>query len=1279
MSKNHIKIFDDTVLKQSINQGTESQRSAPNLGRFTMGELAFTRDTGRVFVGTSSSQNPSSQQLPEVQGGILTGNKYLGYIDSKPLSWWKRGEYSSIPLNYDSETYYKDEITGNESKDDFTMESSMLGKDSKYRNRPNYTGKWQREAIYNEKYDAYNGDYLYDIYQNAIILFDTNISEKSNNISGVSDMREQFYDNDGTVLSIDEQYRRTKVQNLVDDYNKSRPIYGDGYVIFKNIEVDGKTIKFKDKVFNNNGEFPEDGHINYSHNVIEVGEIGSSSMIGALSKEHFINNSVIELRDTIKGIHGISNTDNTFTLPQIITFTSDPNNTGGTLPSTLDLRYFNSKSTINDDDYSIKISPKTRTLTDGTKQELSGQYSVSIAKHQSPEFYIRLDSGLSNIGGGASDYIKISKETAGSLGESCPKISLSSNDNLTFEENDLNDPFYTLYESESGNFYNGNMTINSSGYIQMIDDYDDDYKQETTDERAKFESDKNIKVNMLKNPIPIMWTGKHSQINESDEEIISNDKFDANLEYIIKPYFYCINKEVGLNGTSTTTSSTNTDGEKTFTSGDSHNNTIIVLGNNHYEAKNKEGSYFIIPGFNCEIDTSLPTNKNGSTRRGGEVLKCTFDSISIDFNENVKCGQYNEEIIDGVNEITVFDETILTEDLQYNSGIFEKLTSQIGTANPIPELLSDINTYGYDSNETPLSNYFFETVNVDDIPTDKLENYIKNNIENDKLSKYFSFKNSYNTRPIFDFNVRLFTEDSEDSEKIVEVSSITENVERVSFVKSDSYMLKVNLVDGATIYDTSDFETSNNIGTVLLDTTDETTTKKSILNNIDKLEKKIAHIKDVYTKHNGANPEGEQLTLDEETVTYYDKTNTLVWSKIVEDESNFYYVASLYQNSHHILGESSVPVALRITFEDEGDVNEIVKTYSLKKLIPYYKSFTIYKKPIPSTNLYYYTIAKEDSITNNDQKRYIAQVIYHDNSGNTTLSPDDFWNKIIKNEKDKIKIDERTGVQYAHIDIGDTDFFGQLSTCDNITFVIAVEKEFETDSSKYYKKKKSDGTYEYFIGDTSEDDTTDDGTTEEDDIEQIDETSPTVTKGPAPGSILETTFDIESFVLPSVCWSDNGYHTPVKYDTNADDSITDEMTVVVPDHANEIILEVRHQTESGNPIAIFAAKDASLLTDVVVENNATSDFNAGFTANESAYGTNGKLIIPSFVDNNTNFMLPNSNEKCLLYSDSNEVSTIRVPLYRSKYESGKMFALRVSGVKASDTEKLMIRLIGYSL
>ena len=125
MSKNHIKIFDDTVLKQSINQGTEVQRMATNIGRFTSGELAYTRDTGRLFVGTESDKPNEEKDMPGIVGGILTGNKYLGYIDSKPLSWWKSGEYSSLPLNYDSNTYFGNtEIDA--SKENFTMESSML-------------------------------------------------------------------------------------------------------------------------------------------------------------------------------------------------------------------------------------------------------------------------------------------------------------------------------------------------------------------------------------------------------------------------------------------------------------------------------------------------------------------------------------------------------------------------------------------------------------------------------------------------------------------------------------------------------------------------------------------------------------------------------------------------------------------------------------------------------------------------------------------------------------------------------------------------------------------------------------------------------------------------------------------------------------------------------------------------------------------------------------------------------------------------------------------------
>ena len=230
MSKNHIKIFDDTVLKLSINQGTEDQRMATNIGRFTSGELAFTRDTGRIFVGNySDKEYDSSIMLPETRGGILAGNKYLGYIDSKPLSWWKQGNVESRPLNYDTTTSWISEENKTPSKEAFTLESSMLGKDSKYRNKKakdgnKYDGKWERDAVYNEKYDAYNGDYVYDMYQNAIILFDKNISNDSLPATGTNGRHEQFYDENGNILPIDEQYRRTRLQKYENDLPS---IYGD--------------------------------------------------------------------------------------------------------------------------------------------------------------------------------------------------------------------------------------------------------------------------------------------------------------------------------------------------------------------------------------------------------------------------------------------------------------------------------------------------------------------------------------------------------------------------------------------------------------------------------------------------------------------------------------------------------------------------------------------------------------------------------------------------------------------------------------------------------------------------------------------------------------------------------------------------------------------------------------------------------------------------------------------------------------------------------------------
>lgn len=77
-STEHIKIFTDTVVKQTILQGKEDERKNP--GTFSMGELAFTRDTARVFVGTHSEEEDTDDYGFE-EGGLIVGNKYHGDFD----------------------------------------------------------------------------------------------------------------------------------------------------------------------------------------------------------------------------------------------------------------------------------------------------------------------------------------------------------------------------------------------------------------------------------------------------------------------------------------------------------------------------------------------------------------------------------------------------------------------------------------------------------------------------------------------------------------------------------------------------------------------------------------------------------------------------------------------------------------------------------------------------------------------------------------------------------------------------------------------------------------------------------------------------------------------------------------------------------------------------------------------------------------------------------------------------------------------------------------------
>ena len=262
MASQYIKIFNDTVLKQSILQGEEAQRQNPNLGRFTSGELAFTRDTGRVFVGNFSDA-PKDTDLQYVQGGILIGNKYLGIIDSRPIAskeYETTGTTGFAGLKYEEDNINK---SGEVEKALF-KDNPRVKKDGK-------VNDWKNDPSFNSDYGTYNGDYLFDLWRNALIIFDNNIKPNSKNVivENVSEKNEVVKDSDDKIIT-DDGVIRTPIEDYsTDSAMKDYPIYGNGYVIFRLIEPDGTTIRFKEREFtaktsDNNYQG------NWNHNILEV-------------------------------------------------------------------------------------------------------------------------------------------------------------------------------------------------------------------------------------------------------------------------------------------------------------------------------------------------------------------------------------------------------------------------------------------------------------------------------------------------------------------------------------------------------------------------------------------------------------------------------------------------------------------------------------------------------------------------------------------------------------------------------------------------------------------------------------------------------------------------------------------------------------------------------------------------------------------------------------------------------------------------------------------------
>lgn len=310
-TENYLQIYDDNVVKFTIKQGNENDRwpisgdykidhsnssttylkyenndniverpSDTMPGSFTMAELACTRDTNRVFVGNFSDITGEQQKTV---GGSIVGNKYLGFIDSKNLPTNSDATINGIPKPLSSTS--NNGLLEDESDLRCYFHIKDPAVDAK-KCEPTEDGKWPKQSYYNSKYDAYDGDYMYDLYRNALIIFDHNIkpSVANNNgeISGGSLPSQSSAKNTRhTTPLIPYKGGDASVEKFTAD------MYGDGYVLLYNVIPDGETLTFSEKTFVQNTGINSTNPGNYSQNIITLKDIPVDKIMEKLDSTYF--------------------------------------------------------------------------------------------------------------------------------------------------------------------------------------------------------------------------------------------------------------------------------------------------------------------------------------------------------------------------------------------------------------------------------------------------------------------------------------------------------------------------------------------------------------------------------------------------------------------------------------------------------------------------------------------------------------------------------------------------------------------------------------------------------------------------------------------------------------------------------------------------------------------------------------------------------------------------------------------------------------------------------
>lgn len=1302
MASNSIKIYNDTVLKQSVLQGYQVQRTNQNLGKFTMGELAFTRDTGRLFVGNyTTNTNTSKEDSKPVSGGMLVGNKYLGFIDSKPLIHFSSsGSTGWKPLSYQVDT--TDELTN-------TTEHALFGENSRF--RQDDSNGWNKKAQFIEKYGVYSGDFTFDIYNNALILFDKNITTKQSEqpirkfTVGENNVKtETFYDKTNNQIPLEKQKRRTPLYDNSQSGNSQYPIYGDGYVVMRIVQPDGQTLTFKDRTFKQDGESqdgkPLTSDSNWSHNFMTIKHVPATILQSSFSDQFILNDTQnkLKLNPILTGIQYLNSSS--LILPHKVAFgaTETVQNQETKYNCTwLNFHYPQNIQTAQPTDKIIALT-----------ENGENSYHATIAQQYKPSYIIKLKDGLYNPITNQRQ-LTITTETS-SRGELALGFVANEENKINYQ---TSNPFNIA--TPSSYYYSGTAIYDASGSLTAIEKYDDVYADNAKDFINKFDTNYNAGLNLLKQPVAICWNVPQNL--QTDERTTF-----TNLDFLISPYLFCIKKEY-TSGDYSSENLENVDKFKFDT---------CVSGNNTISSSQQPSRISIIDGFSFNInDQQCYENKivNNSNRTIQSCIQNTDFVITTDAIDETQVEVYiNQDgyqvynyipnnpitfyIKDGVFYTQSYDEykgPQITEEWYEKVPQYPEQTNKdgyeeckyVGDNQQIIQALGVIfelyikDGKKYTSHISPTDEtkkiYQQYTGQISFEQYEKVPQYIAQiiqgnegiNINASDLSLPYNLtKDNFNTQNGMNWGPNQGYEDY----------SVLVSLRRQDFKKFIQYQAGLNSIW------LSNISKQQSIKKIQVSTN---TSQSRFVTLFD------AEIAEQYTMGNFYHPNVQSKQSKNQQTNTIEELTTVV---TIQDALGVINYQCLL-NAPIFTRNDYAPYVLKITtsfIDDQGQQMQLIKYVNLSTDMIYTDILTlpyvqeeqgeIEEQKAPTPKLVILRQQSEYNTLLTEKEEIQEYVLDHDIiKGSKKIN----LKKVAQDSSIKglcyITYVEREDqfmtnkpIQYNNSNefyewdqyFGITDNFSQQQSY-TVTFRGTGITEYKNDETEPYNENYIISKVVTPLLDENGEELTQETYlwSDEHGRQQI-LTLLQQNKIYVPNTTIVTSYT-PNYTMVSIKETpshDNGYNFPQNQPSK---------TVIIPNHAQSVILQVHHQTAGNNNLSIYTAKDLKSLNDQqmiekTVETTTPDGEIITETITEIIQKNNQQYSFPFDIINDEEIpslkqqTCMNKNVKLLYSSSESGCQTIEVPLYKTSINQIKGFSLRLSNLKCGNTpDKFLIRVIGY--